>query len=253
MTRIVFALDVTTSLVSIGRVAETDDGTPAFPQRSWVELPPSSHHTPRHTWERTERWADEVFGVLTSGDVPDLVMVAKQLWGPMAGRKDPKTKHYVIPPDPSAHRRMMLAYAIEQRLHAAGVRVAEFPYVTLRKWALGYTPSKASDKTPVRIMSDLADFAKVQWGVERPVVVSPAGNDVPMPYRPAVCVLAAAGAMAVGVSVAGIDVTEDRLATLSGDTNAAVQWPKNYTPPSDPKSWDELRRHPEILTVGVPA
>lgn len=80
MTRTVFAVDVTTSVVSIARIQEAD--TAVTPAVSWVDPPlDGGSHRPRATWERACSMADEVVGKLIAGGDPTLVVMAKQQWG----------------------------------------------------------------------------------------------------------------------------------------------------------------------------
>lgn len=248
MTRTVFAVDVTTSVVSIARVQETDG--PAIPAVSWID-PPSfgGSHRPLTTWQKACEVADEVVAKITSAGNPTMVVMAKQQWGPTAPWKLRGNSRASLPGDPSAQRRIQIHTLIEDRLHRAGVPVAEFPYVTALRWARGYGEKGRGGE----VMSGLTDYAGATWGIEQRTEIGRDGKPHTRSFRPAVAVLAAIGAMAVGIDVEGVEVTDQRLKLLSGDANLMVQWPAGFTVPSTPASWDERRRHPETLklTVGV--
>ena len=250
MTRIVFAIDVTTSVVSISRIAESD--APATPIVSWVDPPlDGGSHRPRATWERASGMADAVVSKVIAAGAPSVVVMAKQQWGGISGWTDPKSKRALVPADPSAGRRIQLHALIEDRLHRAGVPVCEFPYVTALRWAQGHGLKGSSQNS---VMTALTEFSGKTWGILPRTELGKDGLPHTRPFRPAVSVLAGIGAMAVGVAVDGIDVTEQRLSVMGGADrkggNAAVQWPRELLVPSTLKSWDELRRRPEILTVG---
>ncbi|MCV7194125.1 hypothetical protein [Mycolicibacterium brumae] len=246
MTRTVFAVDVTTSVVSIARVQETDG--PAIPAVSWID-PPSfgGSHRPLTTWQKACEVADEVVAKITSAGNPTMVVMAKQQWGPTAPWKLRGNSRASLPGDPSAQRRIQIHTLIEDRLHRLGVPVAEFPYVTALKWARGYGEKGRGGE----VMTALTDYVASTWGIEQRTEIGRDGKPHTRSFRPAVAVLAAIGAMAVGVEVAGIEVTDARLGMLDAAKNAMIQWPAEFVPPSTPASWDERRRHPEVLTVGV--
>lgn len=250
MTRIVFAIDVTTSVVSLARIAETDG--PATPIVSWVDPPlDGGSHRPRATWERATGMADTVVGKVIAAGSPAVVVMAKQQWGGISGWKDPKSKRSLVPADPSAGRRIQLHSLIEDRLHTAGVPVCEFPYPTALRWAQGHGLKGGSQNS---VMTALTEFAGKTWGIVPRSEIGKDGLPHTRAFRPAVAVLAAIGATAVGVRVDGIDVTEQRLSVMGGADrkggNQSVQWPLNRTPPETVRGWDELHRRPEILTVG---
>lgn len=244
MSRIIFAIDVTTSVVSLARIAETDG--PATPVVSWVD-PPSQggSHRPRVTWEKNSLIADAVADKVLAAGVPAVVVMAKQLWGPVSVRKQPGAKRSTIQADPSAGRRIAIHALIEDRLHRAGVPVAEFPYPTALRWARGFGEQGGTQNI---VMRELTDFAGKHWGIVPRTELGKDGRQHTMPFRPAVAVLAAIGAQAVGVEVEGIDVTETRLKIAAGTDqqgmNRAIQWPAGMLPPETVAAWELLHSDP---------
>lgn len=267
-TRIVWAVDVMATVVSLARIAEPEAGGIApRPAIGLVTMPPSGvSHTPRTQWSRAEKVADEVFAKLTNeGTIkPTLVVLAKQQWGPHSARRDggkSSTKGVrgagiSVPADPTAQRRMALQYAIEAKLHTAGIPVAEFPYPTALAWML-QGAQRGTGKSP---MSALADSVRDEWAIVPPKVQraearDAAGNlvrasmEVTTPFRPQVAVLAAVGAMACGVETS-VTVTEPRLEQVHGAGNLAVQFPPNRRCPLTLEAWGKLHAAPVLLTVG---
>lgn len=252
--RLVFAVDVLASIVSIARIEETADRSAAHPAIGSVQFPlPTRSHTPMTTWHRATTVADEVYNKLTSGGTvrPTLVVFSKQQWGPLSGK----------PADPTAQRRMACQAYIEDRLHRAGIPVAEFPYPTALTWVNGGkgVAARNGKRSP---MAQLDAAVAETWGIVPPKVTLPATKKVvngsvveqdaitrDSTWRPGVVVLAAVGAMAVGIETA-VPVTEERLLIVRGEKNQSVQFPKNRRCPTSLDSWLELQRRPEILTVG---
>lgn len=250
--RLVYAVDVLASIVSIARIEETEDRSAAHPKTGAVQFPlPTRSHTPMTTWHRASTVADQVFDKLTAGGTikPTLVVFSKQQWGSLTGK----------PSDPTAQRRMMCQAYIEDRLHRAGVPVAEFPYPTALVWLDGDKHVQRGGKRSVMAQLDAA--VKGVWGITPPKVTLPTkavvgGQQVEQapivresPWRPGVVALAAIGAMAVGVETA-VPVTDARLKTARGEGNQSVQFPANRRCPESLDSWMELQRRPEMLTVG---
>ena len=209
----VFALDVTCQVVSLARVQSTEDGSPAKVTRGWVE-PEPIHPNPRPAYlvERRGRTADEVISKLTSDGNPDLVVFAKQLWGHMTGLRD--RGRVVAPADPSADHRLYLHGLIEAKLVHRGVPLAEIPYSTALKWATGKGNNSAT-----QIMTGVTQYADEVLGVRQRKY----GNES-LPFRPAVAVLAAMGAQALGISVDGVSETEQRMEILRGEDNRSIRW-----------------------------
>ncbi len=144
------------------------------------------------------------------------------------------------------------------RLHAAAVPVAEFPYPTVLQWLHDGQTSRRVGTTRARpsVMDDIAREVERVWGVKQPTYVSKdTEREISYPFRRQVIALAAVGGMAVGIPTA-IDVTAKRLELLSGITvkpsgkeepNASIQWPTERTPPPDVTKWAMLHEHPENL------
>lgn len=244
MTRTVFAIDVTTSVVSLSLVTETDG--PAVPVVSWVDPPNAGGaHKPVVTWQKACDVADAVAAKVTASGYPTLVLMAKQQWGPATAWKAPGHVRASLPADPTAARRIQIHTMIEDRLHRAGVPVGEYPYITALKWARGYGEKGRGSQ----VMTELTAFAGKTWGVISRTEVGADEKDHPKPFRPAVAVLAALGAQAVGVEVTGVEVTEDRLMTLRGEQNKSIQWPRGLRLPDDVKAWERLHADPSRVWV----
>lgn len=253
-TRLVFAVDVLASIISIARIEETEDRSAAAPKTGAVQFPlPTRSHTPRTTWHRASTVADEVYAKLTAGGTvkPTLVVFSKQQWGALNGK----------PADPTAQRRMTAQALIEDRLHRNGIPVAEFPYPTALLWIQGGkgAPMRNGKRSP---MAQLDTAVAETWGIVPPKITLPATQKVvngelreqdaivrESPWRPGVVALCAIGAMAVGVETV-VPVTEERLRITRGEGNQAVQFPKGRRCPESLDGWLELQRRPEILTVG---
>lgn len=251
--RLVYAVDVLASIVSISRIEETAACSPALPKTGAVQFPlPTRSHTPATTWHRASTVADQVFDKLTAGGTvrPTLVVFSKQQWGALNGK----------PADPTAQRRMMAQALIEDRLHRNGIPVGEFPYPTALTWLNGGkgAPARNGKRSPMAQID--AAVAEV-WGIVPPKVVLPATKKIvrgelveqdaitrESTWRPGVVALAAIAAMAVGIETA-VPVTEERLRITRGEGNQSVQFPKTRRCPVKLDSWLELQRRPEILTV----
>lgn len=253
-TRLVYSLDVLASIVSIARIEETTDRSPAHPKIGSVGFPlPTRSHTPMTTWHRATTVADQVYAKLTANGTvrPTLVVFSKQQWGALTGK----------PSDPTAQRRMQVQAYIEDRLHRAGVPVGEFPYPTALTWLNG-GKGAAMRNGKRSVMAQLDTAVAEVWGIVPPKVVLPATKKIvrgelveqdaitrESTWRPGVVTLAAIGAMSVGIETV-VPVTEERLRIVRGEGNQSVQFPKNRRCPTKLDSWLELQRRPEILTVG---
>ncbi|BBY99470.1 hypothetical protein [Mycolicibacterium fallax] len=247
MTRTVFAVDVTATMLSLSLLTETSDGSPAVPIKKLLPVPPAGDlaHTPRKTWDRALRAVDAAAETILPGGIPTLVMMARQQWADL-GR------------DQSAGRRLEIHALLADRLHAAAVPVAEFPYPTVLQWLHDGQTSRRVGTTRARpsVMDDIAREVERVWGVKQPTYVSKdTEREISYPFRRQVIALAAVGGMAVGIPTA-IDVTAKRLELLSGITvkpsgkeepNASIQWPTERTPPPDVTKWAMLHEHPENL------
>lgn len=234
--RTVWAVDIMASVVSFARITEGVE-KPSI-GRAMVPLQ-SRTHTPRAQWKRATTLADEVVGKILKGGTPTLVVIAKQQWN-----------HYEK--DPTAQRRFMVQALIEQRLHAAEIPVAEFPYPTAATW-LGVSRKGGG------VMTQLAAGAAETWGISAPTEQRAEQRDddgkviraaaiAQVAFRPQAVVLAAIGAMDVGIATA-VPVTDERLAMVRGESNAAVQFPKNRVCPETVADWQRLHENPVLLTL----
>lgn len=265
-TRTVWAVDVLATAVSLAKIAEPEDlSTAPRPLIGLATMPPSGvSHTPITQWKRTETLADEVFAKLTKDGAPTLVVVSKQQWGPHSARTAPSAKRgaagkrgagIAVQADATAQRRMGVQYAIEHRLHRAGIAVAEFPYPTALAWML----QGAQVGTGLSVMTALGQAVEREWGIVRPVTDRAAVTDddgnviraeatVSTPFRPQVAALAAVGAMAVGIATS-IEVTEPRLEKVRGTGNLAVQFPPSLRCPETLEGWQKRHDTPILLTL----
>lgn len=269
-TRTVWAIDVMATAVSVARIVEpTDLSIAARPDIGLVTMPPSgTSHTPRTQWKRAEKVADEVLDKLLKDGTPTLIVLAKQQWGPHSARRVPTANPsprqagkrgtaIAVQADPTAQRRMALQYAIEARLHALDIPVAEFPYPTALAWML-QGAQRGTGRSP---MTELAEAVKAEWGIEAPKTERAETRDetgklvrasqlVSTPFRPQVAVLAAVGAMAVGIETS-IAVTEPRLEQVRGAGNLAIQFPRHMRCPETLEDWQKRHNAPVLLTVGA--
>lgn len=228
--RIVFAVDVTATMISVARLAETPDG-PATPQKKLLPVPPPghTHHTPRLTWDRATRVVDLAAETILAGGTPSLVVFARQQWGEL-GR------------DQSAQRRMEIQALLADRLHCGAVPVAEFPYPTLLAWLRDGSdePVKrraGTTKAKPRTMDLIAAEVERLWQVPQPTYTSEeTGRVIAYPFRRQVLALAAVGGMAVGVETA-VEATSGRLALMTDEKNTSIQFPPERTPPADITKW----------------
>lgn len=233
--RTVWAVDVTTSVISLARITETTP--PSRPLIGAVHPVSVATHSPYSTWHHARAAARQVVEKLTKDGAPTLVVMAKNMWQGMER-------------DSSAERRFRLYNAVEDELFSAGVQVGEFPYATAAKILLGHTP-RGKDQ---QIMSRLDGLAAELWDITPPMKTVN-GKPVRVPFRIPVCALSAIGAMAIGVAVPGVEVTETRLTLLSGKgsdlvrANPAIQWPRDLRLPTDLVSWERLRSDPGRLWV----
>lgn len=215
--RIVWGIDVTVTLVHLARIAEGDEkpGTGIAP----VTSDGGAVHTVASTQHKLVTAADTVVAKVLAGSKPDLVVMSKFMWNDMRA-------------DPSAGRRAQLWWSIAERLLDAGVPLAEFPLPTLTTWARG-----GAGKSTGKMLDAQAATVKALWPAIEP----------PVNHRAGTVLLAAAGAMAVGISTP-VAATQDRLNLLAGydgptdrhRTNKAVQWPAACTPPRTVADWTRL-------------
>jgi hypothetical protein len=227
MSRLVYAVDVTATMISIARVTETPDGNPV-PELAMVPVPVVSTFTPQATWRNAVASAEKAFTKVTGGAKPELLILAKQRW------QDPKT-------DPSAQRRLAIQVHLEDRLHRAGVPIAEFPYPTALTWMLGHAVRGTRET-----LAPLTEAVTAQWGLEPPTFLTPGGKTQKYPYRMPVVALAGVAAMAAGIETS-VPVTGHRLELLNDRGNRSVQWPPELKPPATLTEWHA--RH----EAGVPA
>lgn len=233
--RVVWAVDVTTSVISLALVTETDP--PSRPLIGAVHPVSVASHSPYSTWHHSKAAAKAVVEKITRDGAPTLVIMAKNMWQDM-------------PRDSSAERRFRLYNAVEDQLFAAQIPVAEFPYSTVARVLLGHTP-RGRDQ---QIMSRLETAAAELWDISAPMK-DVQGKAVRIPFRIPVTTLAAVGATAVGVPVPGVEVSDARLQIMSGKStellkgNASIQWPRDLRLPADLVAWERLRADPSRLWV----
>lgn len=229
MTRTVFAVDVTTTMISMARFQETSDGTAAKPDLALVQPTLAAHFSPYSEWHHATACANQVVGKILKGGKPDLVVLATSFWGATAT-------------DSSANRRFRILHAIEDALFTAGVTVAEFPFTTASRWLMGYTPRSGKSGA----MTELEKAVQSEWNVQKPSYTTKSGDQRKYPYRSQVVALAAVGAMAVGIPTS-VEVTDARLEILAGAGNGAVSWPKDIKLPKTIEKWQELNASPNLL------
>lgn len=235
--RAVWAVDVTTTVISLARIVESDE--PAIPQIGKVTPVSVATHSPYSTWHHAEAAAQQVIEKLTANGAPTSVIMAKNFWG------TPNS-------DPSADRRARIYHAIEGKLFERGIPVSEFPYLTASKWLLGYTPR---GKSKGGAMAQLEAAAGELWNIHPVKEPTAAGGEKRVPFRVPVTVLAAVAAMGVGVEVAEVPVTDVRLTIMGGqahaygDGNMAVQWAKGMQPPRTVDKWEKLHDNPSLIKV----
>ncbi len=234
--RTVWAVDVTTSVISLAKMTESDP--PTRPAIGRVIPTAVATHSPYSTWHHAKAAAAQVVETITKDGEPTLVVMAKNFW-------------LTADRDPSTERRFRLYNAVEDRLFAAGIPVAEFPYATTAKWLVGHTPRGKE----TQVMSRLELAAKELWDITPPTKLNSEGKPMRVPFRVPVACLSAVGATAVGIVVPDVEVTEARLQIMSGKEtallkgNASIQWPRDLKLPHDLKGWERLRKNPEKLWV----
>lgn len=229
MTRAVWAVDVTTSMVSLARVVEGDPK----PVTGMIATETATKaHSSFTTWHRATTTAEKVIEKLTANGTPTLVVLAKQRWADMAK-------------DPSAQRRLQIYTLIEERLHRRGIPVAEFPYPTALAWMVGYMPRNVKGAA---VTTQLSNAVTAEWGITCPTY-SKNGQTFPYPMRIWVAALAAIGAMALGIETT-MEVTEPRLETIGGVKNQAVQWPGNLIMPRTLVGWKKRNADQSVCWNG---
>ncbi|MFZ2240372.1 MAG: hypothetical protein WAV90_12595 [Gordonia amarae] len=237
--RTVFAVDVTATMISLSLLKETTDGSASVPIKKLLPVPTNGDtvFTPRKTWDRASRVVDDAAATILGNGVPTLVVMAKQQWADL-GR------------DQSAGRRLELHALLADRLHAAAVPVAEFPYPTLLTWLTsGETPRRRMGTTRAKpsVMADIAAEVERLWGVKQPTYTSKeTSREIAYPFRRQVLALAALGGMAVGVETS-VAVTAARLELMQGKGNASIQWPTERVPPGDLTKWHMLHDNAAAL------
>lgn len=222
--RLVWGIDVTVTAVHLARITEGDPkpGTGVVP----VTGDGGAVHTVASTHHKLVTAADTAVAAVLSKGAPALVTMSKFMWNDMRA-------------DPSAGRRAHLWWTIAERLLDAGVPVGEFPLPTLTTWSRG-----GAGKSTGKMLDAQANTAKALW----PDIEPPAN------HRAGTVLLAAAGAMAVGISTP-VAATQDRLNILSGydgpaerhRSNQSIQWPAARKPPRTVEAWKALHEN------GVPA
>ena len=155
-----------------------------------------------------------------------LVMLSKATWGAFPVTAAGQTK------DSTAQRRLQLQSYIEDGLHAAGVPVAEYPYITAARWAKGTLDPGMVGSHPMKELERWV-FEDSGWGIE-PVMET---LEVPekdgkeaheitrrVIYRYPVLALCAIAAQAVGID-AGVPLNAARKELVRGAGNAMIQYP----------------------------
>ncbi|SHX64667.1 hypothetical protein [Mycobacteroides abscessus] len=224
-TRSVYGIDVTVSAVSVVRIAESDPVLKAA--AVLVTSDAGAVHTVASTLQKLTAAADSVTAAVLARGVPSVVVMSKGLWNDMRA-------------DPSASRRLALWWFIADRLRSEGAPIAEFPLPTLTTWARG-----GSGKSTGKMLEHQGLLAKELW---------PAVGELAAPFRPGTALLAAAGAMAVGIGTP-VAPTQERLNILRGydspeatqRSNKAIQWPAHRKPPRTVEGWNRL--HAEGLSA----
>ncbi|ORA77603.1 hypothetical protein BST28_17525 [Mycolicibacter kumamotonensis] len=222
-TRSVWAVDPLAGTVSLARI----DSTRPVPAMGVVHAASVNSHTPRAQWERMRKAADQVVAKITA-DAADvqLVMLSKATWGAFPASAAGQTK------DSTAQRRLQLQSYIEDGLHAAGVPVAEYPYITAARWAKGTLDPGMVGSHPMKELERWV-FEDSGWGIE-PVMET---LEVPekdgkeaheitrrVIYRYPVLALCAIAAQAVGID-AGVPLNAARKELVRGAGNAMIQYP----------------------------
>lgn len=226
MTRRVWAVDVTATMVSLARIDEGDEK----PRIGMIEAEKTTRaHSARTTWHRATTTADKVLAKITESGTPTLVVMAKQRWRDMK-------------PDPTAQRRMQIYALIEDRLHDLNVPVAEFPYPTAFSWLNSYTPTNVKGEA---VMKQISDAVTTQWGITALTYRANNGEEHHYSMRIATVLLAAIGAMALGIETK-VPVTVRRLEVLGGVKNQAVQWPGNLSLPRTITGWQRRNADPSV-------
>lgn len=229
MTRTVFAVDVTTTMISLARFQETEDGSVSKPGIAWVQPTAQSHFSPYSEWHHATTCAENVTGKILKGGKPDLVVIASSFWGSCAT-------------DPSANRRFRTYHMIEDGLFTAKVPVAEFPFTTTARWLLGYTPRKGRSG----VMAELEKAVAAEWDTKKPEYETKAGDMRAYPFRTPVVALAAVAAMSVGIQTQ-VEVTDARLALINDKDNNASRWPADLKLPKNIAAWNALHASQNLL------
>jgi len=223
--RSVYGIDVTVTGVSIVRLAEGDTAPKCALQP--VVSDAGAVHTVASTLHKLMSAADAVSSAVLARGAPSVVVMSKGMWSDMRT-------------DPSASRRLALWWGIAERLRIGGAPIAEFPLPTLTPWARG-----VGGKVSGKMLDVQSQTARELW----PDLGQPDAR-----FRQGTALLAAAGAMCVGISTP-IPPTQERLNLLRGydgpeatkRTNLGIQWPHGRKPPKTVEGWNRL--HDRGLSV----
>lgn len=230
---LVFAVDVTTTAISIVRM-DADNDRPLCK----VVRPPATSgrsHSVASTVHRQRVTTSEVLDTLLRDNIrPSLVVLGKLSWG-------------LIDKDPSFPRRDGQWWDIARELARHRVPVAEVPLATVQTWALG----KSQGLGRAGLDALAADISGKWEGLDVAIVKAGEG------FRPSTVAFAAMGAMAAGISTPYAP-TAERVLALSmrrawkkDDPQSrkhpgwahsnAVQWPAAVQPlPVTVADWNEL-------------
>jgi hypothetical protein len=236
---LVVGLDITTSGISVARVA----GGKRSISATWVSAPSSAgkSHTVASTLHRHTTVARRVVDLIT--DVggqrvrPSLVVMVKP--------------HYKMPAqDPSAVRRIGLWFQMAAELDRLGIATAEVPIYVISRWLLGGTGGRMSTGT----FSQIGDAITAHFPG---VVARPADAEVDTSsldnFRMTTVAVAAAAAMSAGVETP-VPVTQERLNILSGypdpdarhKADGSINFPFGRKPPRSVEVWRQRNQDPAL-------
>ncbi|BBY99629.1 hypothetical protein [Mycolicibacterium fallax] len=220
----VIGIDVTSSMIHLAVIHSAAPDTVDGYSFSVTTQPPYSLYNTHH--HVSAAVSQVVKQITENGTLPALAVCSKFMW------RDMKT-------DPSAARRAAVHTMLLAELHRLRVPVTEFPLPTALRWATGSGAGKAGGMLP-----ELDEEARTR------LTMNVQGTHDK--YRVSTAILAAIGAMSIGMELSGFKTTDARLSVAAGyespksrkRDNRSINWTSRRVPPRSVDEWS--KRHEDI-------
>lgn len=220
----VIGIDVTSSMIHLAVIhAAEPDVVDGYSFSVTTQPPYSLYNTHHHVAVAVSAAVQQI---TEGGTLPALAVCSKFMW------RDMKT-------DPSAARRAAVHTLLMAELHRLRVPTTEFPLPTAQRWTTGAGAGKAGG-----MLVELDKQARTRLTLKT--------QGTHEKYRESTAILAAIGAMSVGMEMSSFKVTDARLSVAAGyespksrkRDNRSINWTSRRVPPRSVEEWTE--RHEDI-------